>query len=141
MELFRLLNVAKILQIFSGNERHEGTCCKAEYFVDPSNYLEIPLHCLSIAFALVYMNHCFCASVLQWQVGTVAVFLAWMDLILYLNKWPLLGVYIEMLWKIARRFFTVLFIAILLLFAFSLAFYLTFYDPHTSVSTSVLVHY
>jgi hypothetical protein len=57
-----------------------------------------------------------------------------MDLILYLNKWPLLGVYIEMLWKIARRFFTVLLIAILLLLAFALAFYMTFYDPHHSDS-------
>ncbi len=142
------MNVSKVVKMFSRKKRNKGMCnskvtCKTynegtyfktEYYLDPSNYLEIPLYILSIAFALVYANHCFCASHIRWQIGTVTVFLAWMDLILYLNKWPLFGVYIEMLWRIARRFFNVLLIAFLLLFAFALAFYMTFHKPHRSVS-------
>lgn len=135
MEIIRIMNISKVVQCLGRSETYnEGTYINTEYYLDPSNYLEIPLYILSIVFALVYTNHCFCASHVRWQIGIVTVFLAWMDLILYLNKWPLFGVYIEMLWRMARRFFNVLLIAFLLLFAFALAFYMAFHKPHHPVS-------
>ena len=104
------------------------------YFRRLSNYVEIPLYVLSFVFVGVLHRQCLCPSRGQWQAGIVAVFLAWINLLLFLNKWPILGVYIGMLEKIILRFLTVAIIAILLLLAFGLAFYMAFFEPGLPVS-------
>lgn len=106
-----------------------------DYFKTLSNYLEVPMYTLSIVFVSVFNNDCLCPSRGQWQAGIIAVFLAWIALILFLNKWPTLGVYIAMLGKIIMRFVTVLIIGFLLIIAFGLAFYMTFYEPDLPVSS------
>lgn len=97
--------------------------------------LEIVLHILSIVFVLTtFRNECMCPTRGEWQAGTIAVFFAWIELLSYIQQFPPLGFYIEMLWKIVARFLKVLFIALLLLIAFSFAFYMTFYEPDILVS-------
>ena len=105
-----------------------------KYFQAPSNYMEIPLFILSIVFVSVFDHKCLCPSHGQWQAGFVAVFLAWIDLVLYLDTLPLFGIYIQMLWKIIQNFLKVLIMGLLLLFAFTLAFYMAFYEPELPVS-------
>ena len=105
-----------------------------KYFTRPSNYLEVPMYILSITFVSVFQHECLCPSRGQWQAGIIAVFFAWIDVLLFLNKWPSIGVYMEMLWKIILRFLKVSIIAVLLLFAFGLAFYMAFYEPDLPVS-------
>ena len=109
-------------------------CIKWEYFSQISNYLEIPLFILSISFVAVFRNDCFCPNNTQWQAGIIAMFLAWMDLLLFLNKLPAYGIYIAMLWKIVIKFMKVSIIALLLHVAFTFAFYMAFYEPQLTVS-------
>ena len=115
------------------NEGDNGQVIKLEYFRSLSNYLEIPMYLLSIAFVAT-TNSCFCPSPLQWQAGTVAVFFAWINFILFLNKWPDLGIYIGIVWKITIRFLSVSVIATLLLLSFTFAFFMAFYEPDLPVS-------
>ncbi|XP_071493982.1 transient receptor potential cation channel subfamily A member 1-like [Diadema antillarum] len=59
----------------------------------------------------------------QWQCGTVAVFLAWINLILFIRRFYPFGIYVIMFLDILRTF--MLFVPVLFLFimAFALAFY------------------
>ena len=61
---------------------------------------------------------CLCAYSWQWQNGVVSVFLAWMILIAFLQKWPVTGVYILMFLNIIVTFLKVVFLALLLIIAF-----------------------
>ena len=110
------------------------TIIDREYFKSPSNLIEIPLFILAIVFVSVFQHECLCPSRGQWQAGFIAVFLAWIDLVLYLDKLPLFGIYIQMLWKIVINFLKVSVMAVLLLFAFGFAFYMAFYEPDLPVS-------
>ena len=104
-----------------------------KYFTLLSNYLEIPMYILSLVFVNVLHRDCLCPSRLQWQAGTIAVFLSWIIFLLFLNKWPSLGVYIGMFLKIIWRFLLVSVIFILLLISFAFAFYMAFYEPNLPV--------
>ena len=64
-----------------------------DYFSDLSNWVEIPLFICSIAFVLVFGNECLCPRAWQWQIGILALFLAWLDLILFMRKVRLMGMF------------------------------------------------
>ena len=75
MELFQFLRLSNTL----------------EYIKDLVNWIEVALFVCSILFAFVFFSDCLCPLVWQWEVGVVAIFLAWIDLILFLRKIPLTG--------------------------------------------------
>ena len=75
-----------------------------------------------------------CPTKLQWEIGTVAVFFAWINLILFLHKLPSVGVYVGMMLQIIKSFMKTFVLALFLTVAFSLAFYMAFYDPDVPVS-------
>ena len=104
-----------------------------EYIKDWVNWIEIPLYICSILFLFVFATPCLCAYSWQWQNGVVSVFLAWMILIAFLQKWPVTGVYILMFLNIIVTFLKVVFLALLLIIAFALAFYMLLYDPMETV--------
>lgn len=134
LEFGQLINTRRLIQLLCCSKEKDDTwVIKPEYFHSPSNYLEIPMYILSIAFVGT-TNSCFCPSRIQWQAGTVAMFFGWVDFILFLNKWPDLGIYIGIIWKITIRFLSVSLIAILLLLAFTFTFYMAFYEPDLPVS-------
>ncbi|XP_064648007.1 transient receptor potential cation channel subfamily A member 1 homolog isoform X2 [Lineus longissimus] len=59
----------------------------------------------------------------QWQLGAIAVFWAWIDLVLFIRKVPTFGIYVVMFTDVLRtftRFFPVFFLFIV---AFALSFY------------------
>jgi transient receptor potential cation channel subfamily A protein 1 len=59
----------------------------------------------------------------QWVLGTVAIFLAWVNLLAYVEKFGWLGIYVSMLNKITKTFLCKIFpIVAILLVAFALAF-------------------
>ena len=128
--LVKLLEVIELVRVITGPEQ----ICKFIDWAYLTTYMEIPLYVLSIAFVSVFQHECLCPSRGQWQAGIFAVFFAWIDLIFYLNKWPLVGIYIQMLLRILQNFVKVLIMAGLLLFAFDLAFYMAFFEPGLSVS-------
>ena len=64
--------------------------------IDLAIWVKIPLLLCTIVFiAVVHGNKCLCPLEWQWQVGIVAVFLAWADVVLYMRKLRLLGKIID----------------------------------------------
>ena len=146
-----LLSVARliveVLQLLHWTQSKNPNCCgkrfklyvKWEYWLDWTNYLEITLYTFSIAFVVVF-DDCFCPTDSQWQIGTVAVFFAWIDLLLFFYKLPKIGIYVGMMLQITRRFLNVVVIAILLSLAFGFAFYMAFYEPSIPVGLATHIH-
>ena len=80
-------------------------------------------------FVLVRSDHCYCTRPWQWQVGVIAVFLSWMGLVFSIRKIPVVGIYVVMFITICENFIKVLILALLLILAFAVPFYMMFYDP------------
>ena len=50
------------------------------------NWIEVPMFTCSIIFVSVFGTECLCPALWQWQVGTAAILLAWIDLINLIRK-------------------------------------------------------
>ena len=88
----------------------------------------------SIIFAWVFNTDCLCPYGWQWQIGTIAVFLAWIDFVIFVQKLPGVGIYVGMLREILWRFIKTIPLTILLVIAFSLGFFMLFSEPGILVS-------
>ena len=108
-----------------------------EYLQHWVTWLKLPLYFSSITFVSVFASPCLCVHNWQWQLGVVSVFLAWIVLITYLQKWSLTGMYILMFETIILSFLRIIFLAVLLIIAFSLAFYMLLFDPKETVCKSL----
>lgn len=97
------------------------------------NIMEIILFTFSIVYAWVFNSPCLCPKDWQWQIGAIAVFLAWIDLILFFAKFPQIGIYSLIFVKILSTFFKAVFVSALLVIAFALALYMSFYEPSITV--------
>ena len=60
------------------------------------NWLEIPLYLFSIIFTFVFATPCLCVYHWQWQIGVMALFLGWIGLVSFLQKWPVTEIYVLM---------------------------------------------
>ena len=58
------------------------------YFKDWTNYLDAVLYISCIIFITSATRNCACPTKWQWQIGCVAVFLAWIDLLTFLRMGP-----------------------------------------------------
>ena len=105
-----------------------------EYLQDWVNWLEILLYMCSIIFTFVFATPCLCVYNWQWQIGVISVFLGWIGLISFLQKWPVTGIYVLMFINIIQSFLKITFLALLLVIAFALAFYMLFFEPDEIVS-------
>lgn len=80
-------------------------------------------------------------------VGALSIFLAWMALVLFIRKFPMLGIYVVMFTSILKTFTKFFMIFVLFLVAFALSFYTllkgqvpSFADPSRSiVKTGVMM--
>lgn len=70
----------------------------------------------------------------QWQLGALSLFLGWINLIIFIRKLPLTGIYVVMFVGVFYTFCRLLFLSILLLIAFGLSFYMAFNEPDIEVS-------
>ncbi|XP_019854452.1 PREDICTED: ankyrin repeat domain-containing protein 17-like isoform X2 [Amphimedon queenslandica] len=102
---------------------------KEEYLTSFVNFIEVPLFVFTIIFASVHSNQCYCTHSWQWQTGVIAVFLCWIALIFSIRKLPVVGIYVVMFIKIFNNFMKVVTLALLLILAFAVPFYMMFYDP------------
>ena len=100
-----------------------------DYLLDWVNWLELTLFILSIIFAWVFNTDCRCELDWQWQIGIAAVFLAWLDLVVFIRKLPFVGIYVVMFIDIFKIFIKMIILTILLVIAFGLAFYMAFFEP------------
>lgn len=97
------------------------------YFQEIDNYLEILLIVCTAIFAIAaHSADCFCVDSLPWQFGAAALFLGWIDLIMYLKKLPLTGIRINMLQTVVITFLKLVYLPAILIIAFALPFYMLF---------------
>ena len=108
-----------------------------QYFTDPINYLELLLYGSTLTFASVLGTPCLCPTNWQWQFGILAVFLGWINLLLFFQKFPEIGIYIVLFLKICRTFLRTVALSLMLLTAFGLAFYMAFDEPEYKVSERI----
>jgi len=103
---------------------------KLEYLLDFENWLEILIFVLSVAFAVGHLQvDCFCPSKAVWTLGILAIFLGWMNYVIFLRRLPYTGITISILYNIFSTFFELILIAALLVFAFALPFYMLLKIP------------
>ena len=108
-----------------------GPC---EYLSDFVNYMEITLYISSIIFVSAFRTPCLHIHHWQWQFGVLAVFLGWLVLITFLQKWPSTGIYVIAFLTTMKSFLKVAFLAVLLVITFALPFYMQFFEPGKTVS-------
>lgn len=104
------------------------------YIFDWANYFEISLYILSIIFVSVFQTTCMCPLEWQWQVGVMAVLLAWINLIGFCAKFPSIGIYVIIFGKVILTFLKVILLSILLVITFGITFYMTFSETQLQVS-------
>ena len=81
------------------------------YFTNWENWIEVTLFVCSILFASgAYVQCCVCVENWQWQLGALSIFLAWVDLVLFM----------------IYTFLRFMFLVLLFIIAFGLAFYMLF---------------
>ena len=111
---------------------------RMEYFTNVFvlfDWMDVPSYLLTIVFAMVFAYDCPCPQVWQWQVGIIGLFLAWLTLLKFANKFPVISKYVLMFGRIIETFIKVAFtIGIPLILAFAWPFYMALYDPEQSVS-------
>ena len=127
MTILRL--IFEVIQLFRS--------LKWKYLKDWINYMEAVLYISSIMFVWVFHNDCLCSSSWQWQLGVLAVFLGWINLIVFVSHIPLIGIYVLMFVHIFFTFLKVLTLSMLLIVAFGLAFYTAFTQPDILVILSM----
>ena len=60
----------------------------------------------------------------QWQLGTVCIFISWLNMIFFLRRLPTLGIYVVMVTMILKTFTKFFLIVFLFLLTFALTFFL-----------------
>ena len=114
---------------------------RLKYFLDWVNYIEIILFIGSIIFAFIFTETvCYCPTAFQWQIGALCVFLAWIDLIILMTKFPITGIYVVMFMNIFYIFLKMAFLAVLLILSFAFSFYMLFHDPQINTVSNTLTH-
>lgn len=104
------------------------------YFHDWENWIKLVMILFAIIFASVFTTNCLCAHRWQWQIGTLAVFLAWSDFILFIQKIPTFGIYVVMLVDIFVTFIKAVPTILMIVLGFTFGFFMLFYEPGTLVS-------
>ena len=99
------------------------------YICDRVKFFEVSMFILSIIFVSVFWTPCVCPLKWQWQIGVVAVFLAWINLIGFCANFPSIGIYIIMFGRIFITFVRVVILSMFLLTTFAITFYMTSETP------------
>ncbi|XP_077208275.1 transient receptor potential cation channel subfamily A member 1 isoform X1 [Paroedura picta] len=111
---------------------------KLRYLLDYSNLLDWTIHSTSIIFVsslLIKIDQ----AALQWECGAVAIFLSWMNFLLYLQRFENYGIYVVMFWEILRTLLRIVVVFFFLILAFGLSFHVLlgtqqpYSRPHLSV--------
>nr|QQY02505.1 transient receptor potential cation channel 3 [Cryptocotyle lingua] len=76
----------------------------------------------------------------QWQCGAVGIFLAWLNLLLFLRRIPTLGIFVLMFTVVMRTFTKFFIVFFLFIFAFAFGFHILLFNhvPFNSLGNSFL---
>uniref|UniRef100_A0A1I8JFS6 Ion_trans domain-containing protein n=2 Tax=Macrostomum lignano TaxID=282301 RepID=A0A1I8JFS6_9PLAT len=120
LSAFSFINICKeILQMLQQRIR---------YFMDGTNYLELTLYGSTAGFVVpFYMGY---SMEFQWNLGALATLLAWMNFLLFFQRYEQTGIYVIMFLRIAKTLFRVISLFSILIFGFGLSFYIVLqYKP------------
>ena len=92
---------------------------------------------LTIVFVFGFVNECWCAPPWQWQIGALALFMAYFNSILLLKGMPFFGVPINMLLNIVITFLQLIYLPLLLILSFAIPFYMVFVRDGPAVLVSI----
>ncbi|XP_046848681.1 transient receptor potential cation channel subfamily A member 1-like isoform X1 [Xenia sp. Carnegie-2017] len=95
---------------------------KFNYLMDKVNYLECVLYVSTFIFAVPSNDSMSVKTSFQWMACSVALFCAWMNLIMYLRRFASYGIIILMMRKISFTLIKVMGLLIFFLVAFAAAF-------------------
>lgn len=143
-EIFFILSVT-IISLYSGLylifEAIQLKRRLKNYLVEYENYIQVIMFILILVFAFPYPHNphwIYCHW--RWQVGTLGVFLAWVNSFMLLKEAPFLGQPITMLLNVYNNFIKIIYLPVLLILTFSVPFYMIFFrdDDVFQVSTNYL---
>ena len=101
------------------------------YLLESENYIQVVMFVSVIIFAFpVGQNSCWCLPGWKWQIGALAVFLAWINLLLIIRYFPWLrvGEHSTMLFNVYMNFIKLIYLPILLVVTFAIPFYMLLVD-------------
>jgi len=94
------------------------------------NWVEAFLFVSSIIFVSYGLQSgCQCPKSWQWQYGALTLLCAWLDLVLFLKKFHLTGIYVLMFVDILSTFIKMVLLSALFVISFALTFFMIFYRP------------
>ena len=121
---------------------------RVAYFKQWTNLLEWVLYVSTMVFILPYVAPSTSAlrvgePNVTWQIGTVAVFLGYMNLILFAQTLDYVGIYVTMFFQVAMTVFKAISIFLLFGIAFSVVFYILLREQVKYIYSSckVLTHF
>ena len=103
---------------------------RKQYLSEFENYIQVVMYSLTIIF--VYWPHgvpvsdmeCWCFPSWRWQIGAIALFLAWFNCCFLLKDWPWVGQPVTMLINVYFNFLTLVYLPILLILTFGFPLYM-----------------
>lgn len=120
--VFALLHLAK--------ELYQICLQRAAYFKEWTNILEWVLYVSTIVFILPYVSRGLSSlrgdTRVTWQIGAVAVFLGYCNLILFAQTLDHVGIYVTMFFQVAMTVLKTISLFMLFAVAFSVVFYILF---------------
>ncbi|XP_076441440.1 transient receptor potential cation channel subfamily A member 1-like [Babylonia areolata] len=119
--VFSVLSMVKeVLQMFTQGVR---------YLWDTQNYHEWTLYITSLMFSAPFLFNY--SLHWQWEAGALAVFLAWFNFLVMLQRFDFFGIYVVMFLEILRTLVQALSVFSVLIVAFGLAFYILLHHEDT----------
>ena len=112
---------------------------KVLYLKEFENYLQVFTFIACIVFVLPLGNgQCWCLPPWKWQIGVVALFLAWFNGIILLKDMPFLGEPVTMLLNVYFNFIKLIYLPILLILTFGFPSYMLFVRDLVQVKTNAM---
>ena len=110
----------------------------SEYIYQLQNYVEFFVYILSITFVFMFFNDCGCPKEWQWQIGLLAMLMAWTNVIFFAFKFPAIGIFVLIFYKIVKTFLKVALFSLVLILGFSFILLMMFNNPDSQVTTILL---
>ena len=101
------------------------------YLKEIENYVQVVMYISVIVFVFpVGHNSCWCLPAWKWQIGALALFLAWLNLLLLIRyiPWLKVGEHSTMLFNVYINFLKLIYLPILLLVTFAIPLYMILVD-------------
>ncbi|XP_051785308.1 transient receptor potential cation channel subfamily A member 1b [Erpetoichthys calabaricus] len=94
---------------------------RCRYFFDYSNGLDWAAAITSLLFVLPMLFNV--KDTWHWQFGAVAIFISWLNYLLYMQRFENFGIYVVMFGEILRTLIRIVLVFFFLILAFALSFY------------------